>query len=303
MKGKKILVTGASGFVGFSLALELAKSNEVHGMARFRDESVKRLLEDVGVTTIAKNARDRLDDVPVDYDYVFNELGMVPNHPSKLHICEDFPDEAFRVNARFVGDLMEHCATADGVILASTGGVYKPSGGALKEDGPLLPIDTYGLTKLCGEVLGSYVSEKLNVPTCILRYFYPYGPGVGSILATWADMIREGVAIPFNRAMVPHYNPHFIHDCVKLTIEAARLCKIPPTVLNVAGTEIKSKVELLDLISEAMGVDYRIENDPHVPPYLWAVGDVSVMLKSLGEPKVKLKEGIGIMVKQRYSDR
>jgi NAD(P)-dependent dehydrogenase (short-subunit alcohol dehydrogenase family) len=46
LKGKKILVLGVSGFVGFSLALELAKTNEVHGIARFRDESVRRLLED-----------------------------------------------------------------------------------------------------------------------------------------------------------------------------------------------------------------------------------------------------------------
>lgn len=294
MKGKKILVLGASGFVGFSLALELAKTNEVHGIARFRDESVRRLLEDAGVTIIAKDVtKDRLDDVPADYGYVFNELAM-------LRDCDDFPIEAFLANTRFVGDLVEHCMRADGVVLASTGAVYKPSTKAWNENGPLSPTNTYALTKLCGEVLGSYVSEKLNVPTCILRYFYPYGPvGIGGILARWADMMRKGMPIPLNRAMVPHYNPHFISDCIELTIEAARLCKVPATVLNVAGTEIKSKIELLDLISEAIGVDYRIEENER-EELAW-VGDVSSMLKCLGEPKVKLKEGIGIMVKQRYS--
>ena len=67
LKGKKILVLGASGFVGFSLALELAKTNEVHGMARFRDASVRRRLEDAGLTIIVKDVtKNRLDDVPTD---------------------------------------------------------------------------------------------------------------------------------------------------------------------------------------------------------------------------------------------
>jgi nucleoside-diphosphate-sugar epimerase len=204
------------------------------------------------------------------------------------------------VNTGFVGDLVELCRRSDGVILASTGAVYTPSTKAWNENGTLSPRNTYALTKLCGEVLGGYVSEKLNVPTCILRYFYPYGPvGIGGILARWTDMMSKGTPIPVNRAMVPQYNPHFISDCVGLTVEAARLCKVPAEIMNVAGTEIKSKIELLDLISEAIGVDYRIEESEVEEP-AW-VGDVSLMLKTLGEPKVRLKEGIGLMVRQRYS--
>jgi nucleoside-diphosphate-sugar epimerase len=294
LKGKKILVSGASGFVGFALSLELVRTNEVHGIARFRDEPVRRLLENAGVTIITKDvARDRLDDIPKDYDYVFNELAMLRN-------CDDSPKEAFLANTRFVGDLAEHCRRANGVILASTGAVYKPSTEERNENGTLSPINTYALTKLCGEVLGSYLSEKLNVPTCILRYFYPYGPvGVGGILARWADMMHKAEAIPINRAAIPYYNPHFISDCIELTMEAARLCRVPARIMNVAGTEIKSKIELLNLISEAVGVNYRtVENESKESAW---VGDVSSMLKSLGEPKVKLKEGIGTMVKQRYS--
>jgi nucleoside-diphosphate-sugar epimerase len=293
LKGKKILVSGASGFVGFPLALELAKSNEVHGIARFRDGSMRRTLEDAGVTTIAKDvARDRLDDIPTDCDYVFNELAM-------LRICDDYPKEAFLVNTRFVADLLEHSKSADGVVLASTGAVYRPSSKAWSENGPLLPANTYALSKLCGEVLGGYVSDKLNVPSCVLRYFYPYGPlGVGGILARWADMMRRGEAIPVSQAMVPRYNPHFISDCVELTIKATGLCKVPATTINIAGTEIKSKIQLLDMISEAIGVDYRMEENAG-EELAW-VGDTGLMLNSIGEPKVKLKEGIGIMVKQRY---
>lgn len=294
MKGKKILVTGASGFVGSSLALELAKSNEVHGLARFREGSVRRLLEETGVKIISRDvARDGLDGVPTDYDYVFSELAM-------LRGCDDFPREAFLVNTRFVGDLIEHCSSANGIVLASTGAVYKPSTTEWNEDGTLQPVSAYALTKLCGEVLGSYVSERLNTSTCILRYFYPYGPlGSGGILARWAEMIHDGVTIPINRAKVPRYNPIFMSDCVELTIEAGRLCKVPATIMNVGGVEYRSKIELLDLISRVSGVDYKLE-EKEIEDVAW-VGDVSFMLKSLGEPMIKLEKGIETMVRQRFS--
>jgi len=293
LKGKKMLVTGASGFVGSCLALELAKYNEVHGLARFRDESVRRLLEDAGVKVISKDvSRDRFDDVPTDYDYVFSELAMLRN-------CDAYPKEAFLLNTRFVGELVEHCKEADGIVLASTGAVYRPSTNEWNEEDPLYPLGMYALTKLCGEVLGSYVSEKLSVPTCILRYFYPYGPsGAGGILARWVDMVKDGVAIPLNRAMVTRYNPHYISDCVELTTKATRLCTVPPAVINVGGVENKSKTELLDLISEASGLDYRIE-ESEKEELAW-VGDVSAMLKSLGEPKVKLKQGVKSVVEKRF---
>jgi nucleoside-diphosphate-sugar epimerase len=133
-----------------------------------------------------------------------------------------------------------------------------------------------------------------------LRYFYPYGPlGIGGILARWADAIRDGKEISLNRSAIPLYNPHYISDCVELTVEAAGLCRVPPTVLNVGGVEAKSKIELLDMLSEALGMSYKIEEDGK-EDLSW-VGDVSSMLRSLGEPKVRLREGIARMVEQRYA--
>ena len=60
----------------FPLALELAKTNQVHGIARFRDDSVKRLLEDIGVTIITKDViTNRWEDVPqITIMYCLNYL-------------------------------------------------------------------------------------------------------------------------------------------------------------------------------------------------------------------------------------
>jgi hypothetical protein len=85
---------------------------------------------------------------------------------------------------------------------------------------------------------------------------------------------------------------------VELTIEAARLCGAPATIMNVAGVEVKSKIELLDMLSEALVMDYNIEKSEK-EDLAW-VGNVGLMCSSLGKPKVKLREGIERMIKQRY---
>ena len=110
--------------------------------------------------------------------------------------------------------------------------------------------------------------------------------------------MREGKAILLNRAAVPRYNPIFISDCVELTIKTTKECKAPATIINLAGVENKSKIELLDMISEACGMSYTIEENER-EELSW-VGAVDLMIRLLGEPKVKLKEGIERMVKQRF---
>ena len=51
LSDKKILVTGATGQIGFPLARFLAEKNEVWGVARFTDEQKKERLEGLGVRT------------------------------------------------------------------------------------------------------------------------------------------------------------------------------------------------------------------------------------------------------------
>jgi nucleoside-diphosphate-sugar epimerase len=59
LEGRKILITGPTSQVAFPLARELAKSNEVHGMARFGRAEDRERIEAVGVhpLTIVPGAR------------------------------------------------------------------------------------------------------------------------------------------------------------------------------------------------------------------------------------------------------
>ena len=69
----KILITGPTSQVGVPLALHLAGKNEVHGIARFKDEATKAPLAAAGIHCIALDlAEDGLDALSEDYDYVLN---------------------------------------------------------------------------------------------------------------------------------------------------------------------------------------------------------------------------------------
>ena len=59
LEGRKILITGPTSQVAFPLARELARKNEVHGMARFRRAEERERIEASGVHPLSVDlARD-----------------------------------------------------------------------------------------------------------------------------------------------------------------------------------------------------------------------------------------------------
>ncbi len=287
MKGKKVLVTGASGFLGLEVALQLCKDgNEVYGLARFRDSAAREQLESAGARIIQKDVHtEKINDLPTDFDYVFSELAMVRN-------CDTNLEEVYDVNSYFVGRLMEHCHSASGIVLASTGGVYMPGCRAWDESGTISPVGTYAVSKFAGDVLGCFLCDLWQIPTCILRYFYPYGPTgpTQGFIHTYARQIAKGQEIPVNRNYTPRYNPIYIFDCVKHTINSAALCTTPAIVINIGGAEVISQLEMIAIMSQALGIDPKFHEIEEAP--LFWLGDISLMKRLLGEPTVSLRDGI-----------
>lgn len=288
VKGKKILVTGASGFIGSALALQLCKDgNAVYGLARFQDLEVRKQLESAGVHIVQRDIhRESIDDLPGDFDYVFSELAMLRN-------CDENQAEAFDVNTYFVGRLMSHCQNASGVILGSTGAVYLPGTHPWNEEGTIGPRNTYSVSKFGGEALGRFLSELWQIPTCILRYYYPYGP-TGGFLYRWTKQIMAGREIPINRSCIPRYNPIYMSDCIRFTIEAVGHCSIPTSVINIGGAEELSQLELIAIISDRLGVEPRFRDIDETP--LFWVGDIDLMEHLIGSPVVTIRDGIANVV-------
>lgn len=222
MEGKKILVAGVSGFVGYRLALELCQSNEVHGLARFRDEKVKQHLESKGVICVAKDvSKDSLDDLPVDFDYVFNELIMVEDGMAAAGLQSDGERQrkALALNAHFVGRLISHCRSARGVIQTSTAGLYpwSPAASRWRESDSVGPQGDYALSKFVGEAVATFASVEWGIPTCILRLAYPYSEE-GGLIFLLAHWIANRQPIKVNRRQARCYNPIYLSDNTRARI-------------------------------------------------------------------------------------
>lgn len=287
MENKKVLVAGASGFIGQALTEELSRNNEVWGLARFRNPRVKEHLESLGVKLIVKDAvREKLDDLPRDFDYVFSELVLLGAE------LQEHPEQAYEANSYFVGRLMEHCQRAQGIVLGSTGYVYPQSIMPLNEEsitGIDPPAGLYSSSKFAGEVVATYVSQQLNIPTCLVRYFWPYGQQ-GGLIWRLARSVADERPMAVNRRLPEWFNPHYMSDCVRYTIAASTLCSVPAKPINVAGTEVASREQLLHRIAEKLGKELKIVVTDQVRPSV--IADITLLRELLGEPAVSLDEGI-----------
>jgi nucleoside-diphosphate-sugar epimerase len=174
----KVLVTGASGFVGGALVEELRHADaayEVHPLGRQDGD-----LSHAGVADAA--VAEARPDVVV---HGAARIGVVR--------CADEPELAVRSNVLATA-LVARAAAASAarLVYLSTSDVYG-SAAAADEETPTAPESLYALTKLWGEQAAAlYAPERLAV----LRLANPYGPGVDAGQAKGAvpTMLRQADA-------------------------------------------------------------------------------------------------------------
>ena len=180
LRNEKILITGPTGQIAFPMAVELAKNNEVWGIARFKDQSKRERLETLKIKTRAVDlANPDFRELPDDFTYVIHLaafIGLKPNF-----------DRALTVNAEGTGLLMSHCRKARAFFSMSSCSIYAPPQDPyhpVKESealsGEALPYSpTYIASKTAQEAVARLCARLFNLPTTIARMNVSYGPNGG----------------------------------------------------------------------------------------------------------------------------
>jgi UDP-glucuronate 4-epimerase len=295
LDGQKILITGVTGRIAFPIARALATRNEVWGAARFSKPPDRDKLVGVGIRPLPLDMSScDLQPVPDDFTYVFH--AAVDTGAGDWRRCE-------RTNAQHSGKLLHHCRKAKGFVYCSTGSIYKYQGQRplTEADGPGVPDRAnYSFSKIAGEAVCTWVSERFGVPLTIIRICSTYGPE-GGAPADRLEMMLQGKPIRLHPDKPNNFNPIYEDDYVELGIRAMEVAAVPPVVVNWAGSETVSAEDYCTYLGELVGVTPVFEYTPTVHTPLWP--DVTYMHQVLGRTRVHWRDGFRRMVEARHPER
>jgi len=157
------------------------------------------------------------------------------------------------------------------VLYASGSGVYGDLGAyeATENHGPLVPVSTYGASKLAGEALIASYCYMFGLNACVFRFGNVVGPrqthGVGF------DFLRRLQEDPTRLEILGDGNQSksYIHvtDVVQAVLLAAETGPRPYAAFNVATGDYITVREIADLAVEISGLD------PGGTKYIFSGGD------------------------------
>lgn len=262
LRGKRILVTGVTGWVAGPLARSLAADgNEVFGAARFADPAAAAVLCDDGVSPVRIDlARSDLDEVPEGLDVVIN-LAVAK--------VADF-GLAMRVNAEGAADLMEvttaRADTPPTFFHCSSTAVYEPCDHEPRRENdplgdshrPMPGMPTYSISKIAAEVLVGHTAKRLGVPTVIPRLNVPYGDTYGWPLFHLL-MMEQGMAVPVHTNAPTSYTPIHADDIAASIPHLLSLASTPATIVNWGGDQVVSIEDWCAHLGELTGLEPRLE--------------------------------------------
>ncbi len=279
----RVLITGATGFIGRHLAEELAPSNLVVAVGR-RDPEIPGV-EWVPVDLATPDFAQHL---PVGIESVVHLAAVTDGHgpaASKTRI---------EVNARST-ELLARWSEANGVrtfLLASTGSVYGGglSRGYREDDPPTHDGDpgSYVSTKIAAEQACRYPSDVVMI---VARLFFPYGDNQAAIrlIPRLQRSVAAGDPILIEGVDGTRINPIHISDAVAAL--SAALGLDVATDINIGGPDVMTIGEIVRMMSARMGRRAVIDHEPDASPR-HLVGDISRMSALLGGPHHRLSEDL-----------
>jgi nucleoside-diphosphate-sugar epimerase len=245
----RILVTGATGFIGARLAVrahELGMDVLATGRAGHDLEHERlRQLRAAGVRV----ETGLLQDVALVRRLLENRDVVI--HLAAAHHESEMPPAYFHsVNVDVVRTLLEEgrARQIGRFVYASTIGVYGDSSQVLDEDSVVRPENTYTRTKLEGEGL---VRSSRDFQTSIIRIGETYGPGDRRLLKLFRAvdkaqffMIGDGN----NRRQCIH-----VDDLVRGLLLAAHHPAAVDGTFILAGREVMTTNEMVERVAAALG--------------------------------------------------
>jgi UDP-glucuronate 4-epimerase len=304
----RILVTGAAGFIGSTLADRLlAEGREVVGFDSFDPfypEVEKR--RNLASASLRRGFRLERGDIR---DAAALERAVAAARPEAIvHLAAlagvrgslERPAEYADVNVTGTSVVLAAAARHGGsrVVFASSSSVYgERQAGPFRESDPVeRPVSPYAATKRAGELVAHTFHHARGLSITCARIFTAYGPRQRPDLAIrkFAERMRRGEPIPIYGDGSSLRDFTYVDDLVDGLVRALDR-DLGFAILNLGAGRQVALLDVVKLLEAELGVAARIEWLPAQAgdvPRTWA--DTTAARDALGyAPRVALEEGIG----------
>ncbi|MBF0547083.1 MAG: SDR family oxidoreductase [Candidatus Riflebacteria bacterium] len=267
LSGKRILVTGADGFIGSHLTEELVKrGHAVRAFVYYNSFNSRGWLDEVS-PEITKNidffAGDIRDPNGVKTamkgcDVVFHLAALIAI-PFSYHSPDSYIDTNIKGTLNVLQAARDLNLTK--IVQTSTSEVYGTARFVpITESHPLQGQSPYSASKIGADTLALSFFYSFDTPVSIIRPFNTYGPrqSARAIIPTVITQIVAGKKKISVGALSPTRDLNYVSDTVNGFIKVAESDRSIGEVINIGSNFEVSIEELIHLISETMEENIEI---------------------------------------------
>lgn len=295
----KLLLTGASGFIGHNVLLRAPRDWDI--VAVYRDTpGLDTFAKAHGLTNVRTVRCDLIDES--DVQRLAREVGGRPDAMLYLAANGDPAASARRPrwdlesNTTAFVTCLEHCP-ADHVVYVSSGAVYDGLHGPVTPATPVSPRLPYAISKLASEQYLRFFAERRDAVSSYVnvRFFGAYGPHEAprKVTTAWLRAMaggqREFVVRGDGENLIDFM---YVDDAVDGFLALVTAGGIRATVDFASGAPV-SVNHVVTTMARTLGVEVAVRHEGTVPEYIEFRSVDTTMRDTFGvSPRVSFEDGL-----------